>query len=88
MKEVTTKIFGTEPPCAKCNKAYKIATEIQKDFGDRVKVEKLNAMSEEGDKYEIMMTPTIVVNDKVVCVGKAMSKKVLKEIVEKELEVE
>jgi protein-disulfide isomerase len=87
MKEVTIKIFGTEPPCTKCKKAYKIATEIQKGFGDRVKVEKLNAMSEEGDKYGIMMTPTIVVNDNVVCVGKAMSKKELEKIVKNKLGV-
>ncbi|CAD7774654.1 Thioredoxin [Candidatus Methanoperedenaceae archaeon GB37] len=88
MKEVSIKVFGTEPPCAKCNKAYKIATEVQKDFKDHVKVEKVNAMSEEGDKYGIMMTPTIVVNENVVCVGREMPKNELEKIVKRELEVE
>ena len=88
MKEVSIKIFGTEPPCAKCRNAHKIATEVQKDIGACVKVEKLNAMSEEGDKYGIMMTPTIVANDKVICVGKAISKNELEKVVRNELKVQ
>ncbi len=51
-----------------------------------VEVAKLNAFSEEGDKYGIMLTPTIVVNDKVISVGKVISEDELDKAIKKELE--
>jgi len=49
--------------------------------GEGVLVEKHGALSEEGDKYGIMMTPTVVVDDVVVSVGKVPSDKKLEGII-------
>ena len=79
--DIIVKVFGTEPPCAKCNAAYKTAKKVQKIIRWGVVVEKHGALSEEGDKYGIMMTPTVVVDDEIAVVGKVPSAKKLEEII-------
>ena len=80
--DVIVKVFGSEPPCAKCKVAHDTAKKVQERIGeDVVVVEKHGALSEEGDKYGIMMTPTVVVDDEIVVVGKAPSEKKLEEII-------
>ena len=79
--DIIVKVFGTKPPCNKCNAAYKTAKKVQEKIGGGVVVEKHGALSEEGDKYGILMTPTVVVDDVIVVVGKAPSEKKLEEII-------
>lgn len=83
---VTVKIFGTEPPCAKCKKAEETARKAAAKFPGQVVVEKYPAMSEEGDKYGVMMTPTVVVNEKVVAAGSVPSESDFERIYKQELE--
>lgn len=82
---VKVKIFGTTPPCAKCKEMEKRAHNVAARFSD-VEVAKLDALSEEGDRYGIMSTPTIVVNDKVVAIGKLVTEEELEKIINKEME--
>ncbi|MCD6206877.1 thioredoxin family protein [ANME-2 cluster archaeon] len=84
--DVIVKVFGSEPPCAKCKVAHDIAKNVSERIGEGVVVEKHGALSEEGDKYGIMMTPTVVVNDEIVAVGKAPSEKKLEEIIRAKME--
>ncbi len=79
--DIIVKVFGTEPPCAKCNATYKTAKKVSERIGGGVLVEKHGALSEEGDKYGIMMTPTVVVDDVIVSVGKVPSEKKLEGII-------
>ncbi|MEA3323575.1 MAG: thioredoxin family protein [Euryarchaeota archaeon] len=79
--DIIVKVFGSDPPCAKCKMAHDIAEKVSKRIGDGVVVEKHSALSEEGDKYGIMMTPTIVVNDEIAVVGKTPTEKKLEEII-------
>jgi len=67
---ITVKVFGTTPPCAKCKELTRRATKVAEKFPGQVEVIKQDALSPEGDKYGIMMTPTLVINDKVVSIGK------------------
>jgi disulfide oxidoreductase YuzD len=79
--DVIVKVFGSEPPCAKCKVAYETAKKVSERIGEGVVVEKHGALGEEGDKYGILMTPTVVVNDEIAVVGKAPSEKKLEEII-------
>jgi len=79
--DVIVKVFGSDPPCAKCKVAHDIAKKVSERIGEGVVVEKHGALSEEGDKYGIMMTPTVVVNDEIVVVGKVPSEKKLEELI-------
>ena len=67
---ITVKVFGTTPPCAKCKELTRRAAKVAEKFPGQVEVIKQDALSPEGDKYGIMMTPTLVINDKVVSIGK------------------
>lgn len=84
---VTVKVFGTTPPCAKCKELTRRATKVAEKFPGQVEVIKLDALSPEGDKYGIMMTPTLVINDKVVSIGKVPSEadieKMINQLMEK-----
>lgn len=82
---IVIKIFGTEPPCIKCRAAESITKEVAEEFGGKVKVIKLSALSEEADRYGIFITPSIVINEKLVFSGKVPSKDELRRAIEKEI---
>ncbi len=82
---IQVRIFGTTPPCAKCKDMERRVRNVAKKYPDRVNVAKFDALSEEGDKYGIMLTPIAVINDKVVAVGKVISEDELDKAIHKEL---
>jgi len=83
---IKVKIFGSTPPCAKCKEVERRAIKVAEKYPGKVEVAKFDALSEEGDKYGIMLTPTVVINDKVVAVGKVVSEDDLEKLIKKELE--
>ncbi|MFA4836545.1 MAG: thioredoxin family protein [Dehalococcoidia bacterium] len=65
------KILG--PGCAKCQKIEKIVDEVVKEMGLDVKVEKVSDMKKIM-KYPILMTPGLVIDEKLVVSGKVPDK--------------
>ncbi len=70
---VTIQVFGTTPPCAKCKRAEQEALKAAGSFPGQVEVVKLDALGPEADRYGMMVTPTIVINGRVVATGKILS---------------
>ena len=85
---IKVKVFGSTPPCAKCKEVEKRAKNVAGKYSNEVEVAKFDAFSEEGDQYGIMLTPTVVINDKVLSVGKVISEDELEKAVRKELDVQ
>ena len=83
---VKIKVFGTTPPCARCKEMERRSQNVTARFPVDVGVARYDALSEEGDRYGIMSTPTIVVNDKVVSIGKLITEEELEKIIKKEME--
>ena len=83
---IKVKVFGTNPPCAKCMECEKRAKNVAERFNGQVEVEKFDALSKEGDKYSVMLTPTVVINDKVISVGKLLTEKEFEKAIHKQLE--
>lgn len=83
--KVTLKVFRSTPPCAKCKEVEKVATKVAGRYPDQVELAKLPAVSEEGRRYGIMLTPSVVINDKVVAAGKVISEGELEKAIKKEL---
>jgi protein-disulfide isomerase len=82
---IEVKVFGTTPPCAKCKELTKRAMKVAEKFPGKIGVTKFDAMSAEGDKYCVMMTPTLVVNEKVVSIGKVPSEDDIEKMIKKEM---
>lgn len=83
---VRVLVFGTTPPCARCRKAEEEARRAAEKFPPgQVVVEKHDALSEVGLKYGVMVTPTVVINDQKVAVGKVLTEAELVEKIAKEL---
>jgi thiol-disulfide isomerase/thioredoxin len=83
--KVTLKVFHSTPPCAKCREVEKVATKVAERYPDQVEVAKFPAISDEGRRYGIMLTPGVVINDKVMATGKVVSESELGKAVKKEL---
>lgn len=84
---VIIRVFGPDPPCAKCKAAEKVARDVAQKF-EGITVEKYDTFSEEAERYNIMITPTVLVNDTVVGVGKVPSAESLEKAVRSELNPE
>ena len=83
---IRVKIFGTTPPCARCKEMERRARNVASRYPDEVAVAKFDALSAEGDKYAVMSTPTVVISDRVVTIGKLLSEEELEKSIKKELE--
>ena len=82
---VQIKIFGSTPPCAKCKKLKEVAKALAQKYPGKVEVVEFSAMSPEGDKYGVVLTPTTVVNEKVMATGNVPSECDLEEVIKKEI---
>ena len=82
--EVTIRVFGSFPGCAKCRSAEKVAQDVAQKF-EGVTVKKLDVFSDEAEMYNIMMTPTVVVNEVTVEVGTVPSAEKLEKAVKNAL---
>ncbi|MFC1979950.1 thioredoxin family protein [Chloroflexota bacterium] len=83
---IKVKVFGSTPPCAKCKEVEKRARKVAEKYPGKIDVAKFDALADEGDKYGIMLTPTVVINDTVVSVGKVISEEELEKSIKKEME--
>ena len=81
---IKIKIFGSTPPCAKCKELERRAKNADGKYPDQVEVTKFDAFSAEGDKYGIMLTPTMVINNKVISAGKLISEEEIEKAIKKE----
>lgn len=81
--EVVIKVFGTEPPCAKCRAAEKVAREVADELGGGVRVVKVSILSKEASRYGAFISPSIVINEKLAFSGRVPSKDELKRAVER-----
>ena len=63
-------MYGSEPPCVTCKKAEEEAKKAAAKFPGQVTVEKHSALSPEAQALQLLMTPAVVVNGKVVSQGR------------------
>ena len=83
---IKIKVFGATPPCAKCKEVEKRASKLAEKYAGKVEFAKFDAISEEGQKYNILFTPAVVVNDKLVASGEVISESDLEKAIQKEME--
>ena len=83
---IKVKVFGTTPHCARCKEMERRAKSVADKYPGKVEVARFDALSDEGDKYSIMSTPTVVINERVIAVGKLISEDELGKLIKKELE--
>lgn len=69
---LTIKVIGPTPACVKCKRAEREAREAAKRFDGQVLVEKVDALSDEGQSYGLLGTPTVVLGDQVLASGKVL----------------
>lgn len=80
-------VIGTDPPCGRCKTTEKITREAVKELGLNIEVKHISIYSEEAKKYDVLITPAVVINDKVVISGKVPSKEDIKRKIKEELKI-
>lgn len=68
MKKI--KVLG--PGCAKCNKLTENAEQACREAGVEFEIEKISELKQMM-KYGVMMTPALVIDGVVKCVGRVLS---------------
>jgi thiol-disulfide isomerase/thioredoxin len=88
MAKVIIKIFTSTPTCPSCESEEPKAQRVAQKFPTgAVEVQKYESLSAEGEKYSIILTPAIVINDKVVAAGRGTAEKDLERMVRKAYDV-
>ena len=75
-EDLEIKVLG--PGCSQCDMLYKILIEVLSEMNILADMEHIRDIKEIG-KYGVMGTPALVINGKVVSVGKVPGKEKLKE---------
>ncbi len=86
--KISIKVFHPSPPCAKCKQVEKVARKVAEKYSEEVEVVTFPVISDEARSYGIMLTPGVVINDKVFSSGKVISELELENAVKNELETE
>ena len=82
---IEVKVYGSEPPCVKCKQVEGAARKAAEKFPGQVTVEKCSALSPEAVALQLLMTPAVVVNGKVVSQGRVPKESELERIFRQEL---
>lgn len=77
--------FGAILPCSKCIKAERVLRKVAQRFGDRITIVKYEASSPEADRYEVLLTPTIFLDEEPLVIGGVPSEPALERAIEKSL---
>ena len=83
--KINIKVFHPSPPCARCKQVEKVAQKVAEKYPEDVEMVSFPVMSDEARSYGIMLTPGVVINDKVFSSGKMISELELESAVKKEL---
>ena len=82
---IEVRVYGSEPPCVTCKKAEEQARKVAARFPGQVTVEKHSALSPEALALQLLMTPAVAVNGKVVSQGRVPKEDELERIFRQEL---
>lgn len=66
---VRLTLIRSEPPCRKCRETEAALTAAARECGDRVEVVLLTVAEAQAAGYGVVLTPTVLVNGKVLCAG-------------------
>lgn len=77
--------FGTVMHCSRCIHAERLVRRVAAEFGPQVMVSKHGILSTEARQFGVLMTPSIVINDEVVSLGRAPSEQHLRQLIERHL---
>lgn len=81
--KINIKVLGTG--CQKCKTLEKLVIEVVNENNLNAEVQKIEDITQIL-AYGVMMTPALVVNEKVACSGKVPSKNEIKNLVEKAIQ--
>jgi small redox-active disulfide protein 2 len=78
------EVYGSEPPCPKCRKVEEVVRKAVAKSPGQVSVEKGSVLSPEALALEILMTPAVVVDGRVVCQGRIPKESEIEQILRSE----
>lgn len=81
-------VFGSKSPdCKNCRRAETMLEEIVSGNA-KISYRKLALDAEEAKKFKVMVTPTIIINNKIIALGEVPAGDALREYIQGELKKE
>lgn len=78
------QVVGATPPCARCKLTENVVKRAIEELGyDGIEVVKVDVFSEEAERLGIMITPTTVIEGKILKTGGVPSKDEVKRAIER-----
>lgn len=62
------EVFHSEPPCRKCEKCSEVVRKVSSEF-DNIDIEEYGSNSERFEELGLLMTPTVVIDGKILKQG-------------------
>ena len=80
-----TLLIRSEPPCRKCRATEAVLRELAEARAGRVVLRVIRRDEPEAHPYGAVLTPMVVVNEKVLCAGMVPVKSGMEKVLEAEL---
>jgi hypothetical protein len=85
---INIRIIGSTPPCIRNKMMEQRANDVALKYPGKVVVTRIAALSKEGRKYKTASIPVVLVNDKAIATGQAISEHELEKTIKEKLEVQ
>jgi len=82
---IQIKVFGPEPPCARCIKTKEKAQNVAARYPGRAEVVRIPVLSQEARDHGVVLTPTVIIGDRVVVSGAIPDERQIEDALKKEM---
>jgi len=82
---IQIKVFGPEPPCARCIKTRELAEEVAAKYPGKAEVVRIPALSPEAQEQGVLLTPTVIIGEQVVVSGSVPDEGQIEDALKKEM---
>lgn len=82
---IQIKVFGPEPPCARCIRTKELAEKVAARYPGTAEVVRIPALSQVAQEHGVLLTPTVIVGDQVVVSGSVPKERQIEDALKKEM---
>ena len=75
------KVFTSEPPCSGGRLVRRLVEEIKKEYEDKIDLEYYLGLCDEAKKYELQVSPAIIIDEDIRIIGVCPTKRTLKDAI-------
>ena len=76
---LNVEVFASQPPCSGGRLLLRLMDEIKEEYGEKIEVEVYKGKCDQLKKYNLVVSPALVIDEDIQIVGVCPSKQTLKD---------